>query len=185
MNWSFTSGLPETFCGYGSTLKATEHLRSNLLYTLNHIGLKKVLDAPCGDFNWMGLTGIAPDDYVGIDADPAHIEACTARAPEFTFILGDIIYADLPNAEIMICRDFHQHLPLQVALQAIDNFKRSGISWLAATTNYAGQNNEVDMGGFYPVDLQKFPFAFPAPRYRIEDPVGTNRYLGFWKASDL
>src|SRR3982750_719346 len=43
---------PETLSGDGSTLANTENVRSELPELLNKFGVRKLLDAPCGDFNW-------------------------------------------------------------------------------------------------------------------------------------
>src|SRR5689334_2969418 len=46
-------GDPESVSGRGSTLARTEVVRRKLPILLASVGAKSLLDAPCGDFNWM------------------------------------------------------------------------------------------------------------------------------------
>ena len=46
-------GDPESVSGPGSTLTRTSKLRSELPVFWKEIGARTLLDAPCGDFNWM------------------------------------------------------------------------------------------------------------------------------------
>jgi len=44
---------PDSASGTGSNLKQTETLRRELPATLSRLGVRTLLDAPCGDFHWM------------------------------------------------------------------------------------------------------------------------------------
>src|SRR4051812_19402296 len=46
-------GDPESVSGRGSTLARTEVMRKTLPILLANVRAKSLLDAPCGDFNWM------------------------------------------------------------------------------------------------------------------------------------
>jgi hypothetical protein len=56
---------PESVSGRGSTLRRTTIIRRELPALLIDVGAKSLLDAPCGDFNWMRLTELGPVTYVG------------------------------------------------------------------------------------------------------------------------
>ena len=47
---------PESASGRGSTLRRTTVIRRVLPALLSEVGAESLLDAPCGDFNWMRYT---------------------------------------------------------------------------------------------------------------------------------
>ena len=67
-------GNSESHSGHGSSESATRFLRTALLRVLTDLGVKSMLDVPCGDFNWMRLLDL-PVDYFGADIVPQLIEA--------------------------------------------------------------------------------------------------------------
>ena len=65
-------GAGETRSGAGSTMHATRELRDALPRLLRSLGVTSLLDAGCGDTNWLpDLGGIG---YVGVDIVPDAIE---------------------------------------------------------------------------------------------------------------
>ena len=48
-------GDPESLSGPGSSEHYTKNLRNQLQKIFSNLKIKSVLDAPCGDFNWMSL----------------------------------------------------------------------------------------------------------------------------------
>src|SRR5688572_15166107 len=63
-------GTVESRSGPGSTLARTEHLREGLPRLLDELGVRSLLDAPCGDFHWMQHVVPHLDRYVGVDIVP-------------------------------------------------------------------------------------------------------------------
>ena len=58
----------ESRSGPGSTMAYTEILRKELPILFKELGIKKILDVPCGDFNWMRELDLSIlDHYLGID----------------------------------------------------------------------------------------------------------------------
>src|SRR5262249_14400546 len=54
--------------GAGSTLAYTQNLRRALPLLLTQLGVKRVLDAPCGDYHWFRFIERPPEmHYVGAD----------------------------------------------------------------------------------------------------------------------
>ena len=76
----FTGGGPETTCGAGSTVRYTATIRAWLPIVFRELRINSVLDAPCGDFNWMAHTDLRGLIYVGIDFDEEHIAKTNAHA---------------------------------------------------------------------------------------------------------
>src|SRR5205085_11452368 len=58
---------PESVSGRGSTLARTEVIRRTLPLLLASVRAKSLLDAPCGDFNWMRHVDLGGVEYIGAD----------------------------------------------------------------------------------------------------------------------
>ncbi len=69
----------DSISGQGSDLKQTEVLREELPKCLNELGVKVLLDIPCGDFNWMRHVDVGDIKYIGGDIVDELIESNTAK----------------------------------------------------------------------------------------------------------
>lgn len=186
----FTGGLPETRCGAGSTLRVAGALTVALPrlireLTVNASPIRSLIDAPCGDFNWMSVVDLGAVNYVGIDIDQKHLTMARQRSrPNDRFEQRDILAGPLPYADVVLCRDFLQHLPNKMALLALDNL--SSGAWLLATSHSnAGNEDITDVGGFRPLNLTAGPFNLPQPFKSVADPPGSGRIIGAWATADL
>lgn len=188
----FTGGLPETGCGAGSTFDNTESVREWLPRLLSQLQVTRMLDAPCGDFNWMSRTDLYGIEYIGADYDEVHCAWTKARATSpskfkprsKTVVSMDICRDALPAADLMLCRDFLQHLPNADVFAALNNFLGSGIAWLLTTSHDNETNGDIPKCGmFRPLNLTAAPFNFPAPRRSISD--GDGRMLGLWHRNEI
>jgi hypothetical protein len=194
MKMPFSGGLPETACGAGSTLALTRSVREWLPDLFRHLDVQVLLDAPCGDANWITRTNLAGIDYVGCDYDQSHLNV--ARSREFDpqvfaprskiFVELDIVSDPLPVADVMLCREFLQHLPNALAVKVLRNVLAAGIPWLLATSHNGHVNTDIaDVGMFRPLNLVSPPFNLSAPQRSVEDEPGSGRILGLWHRSDL
>src|SRR5580700_8852701 len=57
----------ESFSGQGSTFGATTAIRDALPALFTKLGIRSLLDAGCGDFNWMKSTDLGLIEYLGVD----------------------------------------------------------------------------------------------------------------------
>jgi hypothetical protein len=187
----FTGGLPETGCGAGSTFDNTQNVREQLPRLLSQLRVMKLLDAPCGDGNWMSRTDLYGIEYIGADYDQVHCAWTKARESQpskfrphsKTVVKLDICRNALPPADLMLCRDFLQHLPNVDVSTVLNNFRASGIVWLLATSHDNEKNDDIpERGMFRPLNLTVAPFNFPAPQRSIPD--GDGRMLGLWRRND-
>lgn len=182
----FTSGLPETLCGAGSTLAETQYLRSKLPWIMEELGVKKLLDAPCGDFHWMSQVDLAGVEYIGADYSAANLKAARARSDTVELQFLDVITDDLPQADAMLCRDFYQHLPNRMVFSALRNFISASIPWLLLTTHDNEANDDIEKAGmFRRINMSLPPFNFPEPSIVIADPPGSGHFLGVWSRTDV
>src|SRR3954470_13466941 len=129
----FTFGRPETDCGCGSKLENTINIRQWLPTIFREFKIKTLLDAPCGDFNWMSQTDLSGIHYIGIDYDKEHCRRTETRESADGYwplskkvIRRELCRQHLPrNADLMLCRDFLQHLPNVIVSEVLMNFLRS------------------------------------------------------------
>jgi hypothetical protein len=187
-------GDDESVSGPGSSLERTAKLRRELPPLLQELGARTLLDAPCGDFNWMKDTPVGVEQYIGADIIPDLI----ARNRQLygndqtQFLLLDLTRDKLPRAEVILCRDCLIHFSYRHIAAAIKNFKRSGSTYLLTNTYRTWPRNEnIRTGDFRPLNLTLPPFNFPSPVKQIhekppeEEAQFFGKILGMWKLSDL
>lgn len=182
-----TWGSEETISGPGSTIEYTSNIRLQLPGLLRSLGIKTLLDAPCGDCNWISTVDLTGISYIGADIVPEIIETNKIKYPEKKFIVADIVTDKLPAADIVLCRDCFIHLRKKEITELIQNFKRSGIKYMLASTYPVQQNTEILTGHFRPVNLELPPFNLPAAISKMSDhPEGSPaRYLALWLLEDV
>lgn len=187
-------GSDESKSGTGSTLDQTARVREELPALLAKYKVKRFLDAPCGDFNWLQLLDFGDIEYIGgdiVDDVVAKNNTEFGEGGARRFEVLDIITGDLPAVDMIFCRDCLVHLNFENAQAAIENFKASGATYLLTTTFVERQDNEDLYGMWRPINLQKAPFDFPEPlELLIEecseaDGAFQDKALGLWKISDL
>jgi hypothetical protein len=187
-------GSEESVSGPGSSLTRTAKLRRELPDLLQEIGARTLLDAPCGDFNWMKDTLLGVEQYIGADIVPDLI----ARNRELygnndrLFVLLDLTRDKLPRVDVILCRDCFIHFSYRHVAAGIKNFKRSGSTYLLTNSYPAWQQNEnIRTGDFRPLNMMLPPFNFPPPVRQIDEKLPEEeaqffgKMLGLWKLSDL
>jgi hypothetical protein len=179
-------GAAETVSGEGSTLAKTRTLRAELPRLLRRLGARSLLDAPCGDFNWMREVDLDGIDYTGVDIVPALISRNEELygTPYIRFAVADITRDPLPCADVILCRDALDHLSHRRARRAIAQFRESGSRYLLVTTHPSAPNNDIPSGHWRPLDLTKPPFAFPQPVETIVENPERGKLLGLWRLDD-
>jgi hypothetical protein len=184
-------GGQESRSGPGSTLGYTKPLRRKLARCLKERNVKTLLDAPCGDFNWMRHVRLPPGtNYLGADIVPELISSLqkTYCGGSRCFKLIDIVDGSLPEADLWLCRDALFHLPNRDIETVLANFANSSISYLLTTTfDFPKCNDDVEPGGFRPINLRVAPFSLPAPLSRITDFVvpWPPRFLALWSRQQV
>ncbi|HEV2706829.1 MAG TPA: class I SAM-dependent methyltransferase [Pyrinomonadaceae bacterium] len=179
---------PESVSGRGSTLARTETIRRALPALLASVGARSLLDAPCGDFNWMRYVELQGVEYTGADVVPeliARNQQMHGRRDR-SFIVADVTRDSLPRADVVLCRDCFIHLSFRDINAALANFKRSGSGFLLATTHVnVTENEDMATGGWRSVNLQAAPFNFPEPRQLLVEDAELGKCLGLWNLEEL
>ena len=184
----------ESPSGPGSSLDQTAVLRRALPGLCRRLGVRTLLDLPCGDGHWMSLTDLGPVRYIGADLLPEIVEACAARGGQAgrEFRVLDLLTAPLPDADLLLCRDCLVHLSFADVARAIANIRRARVTWLLATTFTEQRVNEdIQTGDWRPLSLQAPPFAWPAPEEVLTEQCTeaegrfADKSLGLWRVDSL
>lgn len=179
----------ETVSGRGSELANTEVARRVLPTIIRELDIRSIVDAPCGDYNWMKEVPVELHNYIGIDIVPDLIRRNSERFSRegVTFLCMDLVAERCPRADLIICRDCLIHLSLADGLAVLGNFRRSGSRFLLSTTFPTVQRNrDIRTGDVRPINMEAPPFSLPAPLKLIDeelnDEVGgaLGQFLGLW-----
>lgn len=159
---------------------------------MHKFGIRTLLDAPCGDMNWMReLLKDLNVHYIGADVVPALINQHKNDSQinkRGKFILLDLTSDRLPSADLMLARDFLFHLSFKDTLRFLRNFAASDIPYLLTTSHINKgkfENRDIKTGHHRYMDLFKPPYNFPEDVLdRILDGK-SDRYLYLWTRSQV
>jgi len=159
----------ESRSGTGSNLDETIVIRKELPKLFKEFNIKTVLDAPCGDWNWMRKIDLSMiEQYIGADIvdEIININNKNYAKENISFKNINIIANTLPKVDLILCRDFLVHLTYEDIFIVVENFKKSGSKYLLTTSfpsfKYPNQNLvEIDI--WRALNLEKNPFSFCDP----------------------
>lgn len=190
-------GDPESRSGSGSSLASTAALRRELPGILKQFGIRSMLDAGCGDCNWIRHSTLELDLYIGAEIVPELTMENRCRSWENgsyrrEFLTLDIARDRIPPVDLILCRHCLIHLTHRDVLRCFENFRASGSKYLMATTiPTCRANRDVLAGSFRELNLELPPFSLPAPLAKLNDVVlidgeyRTNGWLYLWRIGDL
>lgn len=166
-------GSDQSISGSGSELRQTSNLISELEKTIKLFQINSILDAPCGDFNWMKKVNLNGIDYTGVDIVDKLIsnnQKLYRHFENINFRAGNIIEEELPVADLILCRDCLVHFSFADISRALKNIKKSGSKYLL-TTSFINTpiNQDIKTGYWRPINLQLEPFNFPPPVLIIDE----------------
>lgn len=179
---------PESVSGRGSTIARTKVIRKALPALLDKVRAKSLLDASCGDFNWMQHVDLTNVEYTGADVVAELIDRNRQKygSKGRSFILLNITSDQIPTVDVILCRDCFIHLSYKHIQAAIANFNKSGSRFLLATTHtLVSANTDIQTGLWRPVNLELPPFSFPRPALMITEDPELGKCLGMWSIEEL
>jgi hypothetical protein len=183
-------GSQESKSGPGSTMEITAVIRKQLPLIIEKYAIRSMLDAPCGDYNWM-KTVEKTCDYIGGDIVVEVIENNQKlyASEKVKFKQMDITKDILPVVDLIFCRDCLQHLSYANVHRALRNFKNSGSKYLLVTSYpKTWINHDIEDGGCRPLNLRKAPFHLPKPLLKIRESRGfgaeIDKTMCLYKLSD-
>lgn len=181
---------PESLSGPGSSLHYTSEFRRRFERFLAASNCRSLLDAPCGDFNWMREVRL-PDGmrYFGGEISQT-LTLANRRAygsADRLFFPINLISEPLPQADIWLCRDCLFHLSFDHIAAVLRNAARANFKYCLLSSHCNKINHEIVTGEFREVNLLKAPFHFPEPIARLPDYIDgfPERYVGVWAADQL
>ena len=184
----------ESRSGTGSSLELTARLRDSLPPLLRSLNTRRLLDVPCGDFNWISHVDLSGIDYMGGDIVEAVIVANRQRYESSArkFMRLDLTTGPLPQADAILCRDCLVHFSFDNVIAAFRTIKASGARYLLTTTFLDWQvNTDIVDGDWRPLNLTQSPFRLPTPLGVIieecteEGGAYADKALAVWRVSDL
>lgn len=109
-----------------------------------------------------------------------------------TFLLGNFAHDDLPQVDVIMCRDCLVHFSWQDVWAAVRNFKRSQSRYPLTTTfiNFPA-NVDIETGGWRQINFERQPFAFPPPERSIDEKclhsggIYADKRLALWRLDDI
>lgn len=188
-------GADTSVSGVGSELDATAAIRARLPGLLKELGVRSLLDAPCGDHRWMASLDLDLDRYVGMDIVPLIVEALQQRYRDDvrrTFLLGDLTCDPLPRCDLILSRDCLVHFSFATLARSIRNLKASCAVWLLTTTFPELERNEdIEDADWRPLNFERPPLNWPAPveiiNERCTEAGGAyaDKSLALWRLADV
>lgn len=181
--------------GSGSDMVQTAEIRRELPKLVQEYGIRTFMDAPCGDLHWMKETALNVEQYIGVDIVEHLVEK---NRKEFgkagtSFLCLDLAANELPQADIIFCRDCLVHLTYDEIRKVIANFKKSNSTYLLTTT-FTDRQNNIDLvleNIWRPLNLEMPPFNFPKPLKLINEKCSednnqyTDKSLGLWRLDEI
>lgn len=180
----------ESRSGTGSSLAQTQVIRAALPSLLSDLGCRSMLDAPCGDFNWLSQVALEVD-YHGYDVVEEVVAGNAARyaTEQVHFVCADITPSQLPRVDLILCRDCLVHFSNADIFLTLRNFLDSGSRYLLTTTFPGRLNQDIVTGDWRPIDFEREPFCLPPPQRLINeectefDGAYRDKSLGLWDMS--
>ncbi|MDQ3112248.1 MAG: class I SAM-dependent methyltransferase [Bacteroidota bacterium] len=166
-------GDPDSLSGPGSNHYQTRIIREAIPGLLSEYKIKKMLDAPCGDFFWMkeiiGKLTFILESYTGADlvADLVKNNEVKFGNEKVNFIQLNLIEQIVPQVDLIFTRDCFLHLSYQNIYKILLNYKKSGSAYLLLSTYAYETRINTNVPGFSlhgrALNMMKFPFNFPDP----------------------
>jgi len=156
----------ESGSGEGSEIEYTKPLRSWLIKAIPKYQIRKFVDAPCGDFNWMRFVLPKVDvEYYGYDI----VESVISKNKEIYngrnihFGVANICRNELPKCDLLMVRDCLFHLSYKDINKFLDNIAKVDYKYLLTTTHILDEdfaNKDIITGDYRLINLFTEPFNF-------------------------
>lgn len=184
----------ESVSGPGSDYAQTKFLIPELQIMLKDLNIKSMLDAPCGDFNWMKNVVLDNIKYRGCDIVEEVIKKNKKkyRSKNVRFSTLDIVEDKVPEVDLILVRDCFVHLSNEDIFKALNNIKNSNSRYLLTTHftwKHLDNNYDIRVGDWRRVNLCESPFNFPSPeKIIIEGNIQSNdrdKTMSLWQIKDI
>jgi SAM-dependent methyltransferase len=153
--------------GEGSAVDATEAYRRVLETVVASSDVRTIVDAGCGDWQFSRLVDWAGKRYTGVDIVPEVVASNrTAFGREHVeFVAADIRNAELPHADLLVCKDVLQHWDVssvqRFLARNLGRYRYALITNDLASVHIGADmlNAEIPVGHWRTLDLERPPFG--------------------------
>ena len=141
-----------------------------------------MLDAGCGDWNWMNTLDLPGVKVYACDIVGALIaENIQKYGRKALFFVSDIVKAEeFPAVDLILCRATLFHLSNALVSQALKSMKAKARYLLLTSHPKIQENAEIQNGDFRRLNLCAPPFSMPQPARWFWDGPGEDGVLGLW-----
>ncbi len=152
--------------GPGSTLKEGRPFIKYVQDFLRSFDVRSIVDLGCGDWALAREIDWSHRNYLGIDVVPSVIAKNQAlyASDNIKFLHLDGSVEALPSADLLICKDVLQHLPLSKIFQIL--FQIQKFKYVIFVNGFSqgdlAVNGDIPIGSYRPLDLSKPPFNLTA-----------------------
>jgi 2-polyprenyl-3-methyl-5-hydroxy-6-metoxy-1,4-benzoquinol methylase len=181
----------ESVSGQGSEIGSVSQLIEQLPHVFKQLNIKKMLDIPCGDFNWMRNTDLTGIDYTGADIVQQLVEnnKVNYQYSQLTFRQMDIAMDNIEAYDLVFCRDCLVHFDNELVHKTLENIYKSGSRYFMATTFPALKaNKDITTGEWRMINLELPPFNLPKPLLVINEGdqrLNKDKSMACWAVKDL
>lgn len=176
--WDTPNNSGESLSGEGSIMKNTILIREAITNILSEFNIKTMLDAGCGDWNWMKKISCFLPDYTGLDVAPFVVEnnkKYTKKNIRFINEASLSFLSKTPSKEfdLILIRHTLEHLPTNYNIDLLNEVKRcSKYALITSTLQETPTTNKTEIfGGYAPINLLKIPYVevLGKPLRQIDD----------------
>ncbi|MDO6597675.1 class I SAM-dependent methyltransferase [Oceanihabitans sp. 2_MG-2023] len=184
----------ESVSGDGSELSVTIDLRNGLEEIIKEKKIKSILDIPCGDFNWMKEVDLHGVNYTGGDIVSSLILKNKEQFSKsnITFADLDLITSQLPQVDLVFCRDCLVHLSYKDIYKALKNIKSSKSKYVLLTSFVKTEKNkDILTGEWRKLNLEAAPFFLGEPLHIIDEKYFkkemkyADKSMCLWRVEDI
>ena len=184
----------ESISGTGSTLDNTKQLRAKLPELVSLFSIKKIVDVPCGDFNWFKeIINDLDISYDGLDIVKNLISQNNIKysTPKIRFEVADITHSKLPDSDLLIVRDCLFHFSFKDINKTLKNISNQNYKYLLTSSHQISDdfdNPDIVSGSYRDIDIFRVPFSFQRSRIQfeiIDDIAGGKKRLYLFCKGDV
>lgn len=153
----------EGHSGGGSELKNCREYIDYLQNFMKTHNIKTVVDAGCGDWEFSQYIDWTNIQYTGYDVVKHVIEKNQKKfgSSNITFMHDNLINANLPCADLLLCKHVLQHLRNEDILAFLPQLKKFKYCILVNQVDpdtLSSNNEDIEIGGGHKIDLSQPPF---------------------------
>jgi hypothetical protein len=185
----------ESVSGSGSNITQAQIIIQELPKIFREYDVSTILDIPCGDFHWMKNIDLKGISYTGADIVQELIQNNRDKyaGESIRFRTLNLIKDDLPEVDLVFCRDCLVHFSFSDIFFALDNICNSQAKYLLTTTFTERNDNHDSLTGRHwrPINLEIAPFNLPKPLKILhegcteKDGAYEDKAIGMWRISDI